>query len=123
MINRQPSISFPNQFLSHIYWDLIQHTPIGYGGYRYSLHAIEAVTSFQWTICCVTRAEFPYQLDSWKGKVEAMSNGYRVQVFIFDNAKEFVSGDVKDYCNRKQIHIRTGAPYIPAHQGKIERAG
>ena len=46
-------------------------------------------------------------------------SGHKIQVFI-DNTKKFITDEV---LRKEQIHIRNGAPYVPAHQGKIERAG
>lgn len=121
IVRREPSIK-SNRFLSHVYWDFIKHKPKEKGGFEYSLHAIDLATNYHWTFHVRKRNEVTKTIDKWRRQVEMMS-GCKVQVFVFDNAKEITEGDLDEYCNKHTIATRTDVAYVSAHQGKIERAG
>ncbi|KID81261.1 integrase [Metarhizium guizhouense ARSEF 977] len=97
----------PTAFLSHVYWDLLQHTPVGYGGYRWSLHGIDGYTGFQCIMFLTRKKHALPKLKEWKGKVEKMSGGHQVQVFVFDNGGEFKSDKTANGAPRKRSKSNT----------------
>ena len=38
----------------------------------------------------------------------------------FDNGKEFLNQELKDWCNQQGINIQTTAPYSPSQNGVAE---
>lgn len=49
IISRTPLV-VATEFLQFVFWDTIEHSPIGYGGKRYSLHGIDFYSRYQWLI-------------------------------------------------------------------------
>ncbi|KAG6298464.1 hypothetical protein E4U44_001053, partial [Claviceps purpurea] len=64
-------------FLSRVFWDFIEHKPEGFGGMRYTLHAIDVHTHFHWVIPTVSRANAFKAVAAWKTAVENASGGYK----------------------------------------------
>jgi hypothetical protein len=52
-----------------------------------------------------------------------MENGTdsTIKAVMFDNAKEFVEGRMKLYCDQKGIRINLSVPYSPSSNGVAER--
>lgn len=121
-VSRTPLVK-PTTFLQHVFWDTIEHSPIGYGGYRYSLHGIEALTRYQWLILATTRKEAIKKLKGWKRTVEIASGGFKVMFMAFDNAREFVSKEIQDWALEEGFVLRTSAPYWSQQNGLPKRAG
>ncbi|EFY98017.2 Ribonuclease H-like protein [Metarhizium robertsii ARSEF 23] len=113
----------PTAFLSHVYWDLLQHTPVGYGGYRWSLHGIDGYTGFQWIMFLTRKKHALPKLKEWKGKVEKMSGGHQVQAFVFDNGGEFKSDKTTEWGNKEEVKIKYTTPYAHEQNGRAEKAG
>lgn len=122
MISRAPLVT-TNTFLAYVFWDIIETTPVGYGGYRYSLHSIDAATGFHWIIFLHTRDEAFPKLRDWKEAIERMSAGYKIQVLAFDNAREFTSKKMRKWAAKEGITARWSTPYTPEQNGRVERAG
>lgn len=49
IISRTP-LAVVTEFLQFVFWDIIEHSPIGYRGKRYSLHGIDFWSRYQWLI-------------------------------------------------------------------------
>ncbi|KAL6411722.1 integrase core domain protein [Ilyonectria robusta] len=122
MISRAPLVT-TNTFLAYVFWDIIETTPVGYGGYRYSLHSIDAATGFHWIIFLHTRDEAFPKLREWKEAIERMSAGHKIQVLAFDNAREFTSKKMRKWAAKEGITARWSTPYTPEQNGRVERAG
>ncbi|EFZ02022.1 Integrase, catalytic core [Metarhizium robertsii ARSEF 23] len=113
----------PTAFLSHVYWDLLQHTPVGYGGYRWSLHGVDGYTGFQWIMFLTRKKHALPKLKEWKGKVEKMSGGHQVQAFVFDNGGEFKSDKTTEWGTKEEVKIKYTTPYAHEQNGRAEKAG
>lgn len=122
IVSRSPSVK-PTGFLQYVFWDTIEHSPIGYGGFRYSLHGIEALTRYQWLILATTKKEAVAKLRGWKTTVENNSGGRKVMVMAFDNAREFMSKEMQNWALEESFVLRTSVPYCPQQSGLPERAG
>ncbi|KAF5120298.1 Retrovirus-related Pol polyprotein from transposon RE1 [Metarhizium anisopliae] len=110
----------PTAFLSHVYWDLLQHTPVGY---RWSLHGIDGYTGFQWIMFLTRKKHALPKLKEWKGKVEKMSGGHQVQAFVFDNGGEFKSDKTTEWGTKEEVKIKYTTPYAHEQNGRAEKAG
>lgn len=113
----------PTEFFQYVFWDTIEHSPIGYGGYRYSLHGTDAYTTYKWLILANNRKEAMEKLRGWKKTVEISSGGYKVQITCFNNAREFISQQTKDWAREDGFVLRTSAPYASQQNGMIEKVG
>lgn len=122
MINRARSVD-TEVFLSHVYLDFIEHKPLAYSGHRYTLHFIDGATGFHWTSFCRERSGATNNIINFINTVENHSGGFNVQTLLSDNAPEFDTERLQTFFTHKGIHHRTGAPWVSAHQGRIERAG
>ncbi|KAI6777540.1 transposase, partial [Emericellopsis cladophorae] len=117
-----PSVQ-QSSFLSHIYWDIITITPVGYNGAKFLLHLIDYHTNYHWVKSVAAKSEAATKIKDWTAAVENTSGGFKVQVFHYDNAPEFLIDSLVNWAKAKGIIVKTGAPYVSAHQGKVERAG
>ncbi|KAF5131521.1 Retrovirus-related Pol polyprotein from transposon TNT 1-94 [Metarhizium anisopliae] len=84
----------PTAFLSHVYWDLLQHTPVGYGGYRMEGKGGE---------------------DEWRASSSSLC--------VFDNGGEFKSDKTTEWGTKEEVKIKYTTPYAHEQNGRAEKAG
>ena len=111
------------QLLQKISWDVIQSNPVGINGIRYCLHGIDYYTGFQWSIMATTRQQLFARIIAWRGQVETLSGGYKVQTLLVDGAGELNTKEFKEWCDKSHIKLLTSAPRAHQQNGRSEKAG
>ncbi|KAF4464965.1 Gag-Pol poly, partial [Fusarium albosuccineum] len=122
MINRTPMVE-AKQFLGYVFWDIIEHKPVGYGNFKYTLHGIDVYTGYHWIFFLQRRDQALPRIKDWLRSVHNMSNGYRVQVMGFDSASEFTSEKILSFSREEGFVFRHSPPYTSEQNGNVERAG
>ena len=97
--------------------------PTGSDGSNAILHAIEGSTGYHWILPIKKKSDAPQAVELFTSRIYNMAGGFRTQVWVCDNAPKFVKGPMRLLANKLGITFRNGAPYVPKHQGRIERAG
>ena len=61
----------------------------------------------------------PTTFEAWAAKMKNRTDS-TIKAVMFDNAKEFVAGRMKEFCDQKGIHINSSVPYSPSSIGVAE---
>jgi hypothetical protein len=109
-------------FLDMVHWDYIHHD-LGFGGLRYSLHAVDSATGYHWLLCVPDRnaATLRKKIDGWHRDVMTLT-GIKPKLYFMDNAREFLSESMAAHCQQHTIKLLTHAPNVSEQNGRIERA-
>ena len=66
------------------------------------------------------KSNAPAEFEIWATKMEN-GTGRTIKAVMFDNAKEFVEGRMREYCEHKGIRINSSVPYSPSSNGVAKR--
>ena len=90
------------------------------GRCKYGLVLMDDYSRASWVLLLRAKSDAPTEFEVWAARMEN-GMGSTIQAIMFDNAREFVAGQMKEYCNQKGIHINSSVLYSPSSNGVAER--
>jgi len=106
--------------LGRIHSDICGPLPKGYGGFRYFLTIIDDHSSWGTIHLMVKRSETAQRVVTFTRSAESQ-HGTKLQILHVDNAPEYVSGELRRYCDEEGIKYERTVPEAPQQNGKAER--
>ncbi len=88
---------------------------------KYVINFIDDSSNYCITFPIAARSDILRCLKQYKSTVENDHPGVKIQNFCCDNAREYVMGDVKKFCEENGITIDPCNPYTPEQNSKAER--
>jgi len=73
-----------------------------------------------WVLPLRAKLDAPVEFEKWAAMMQN-GTGKTIRTVMFDNAKEFVAGKMREFCNERRIRIITSVPYSPSYNGIAER--
>ena len=73
-----------------------------------------------WVLPLRAKSDAPVEFEKWLDLLQN-GTGRKVRTVMFDNAKEFVAGRMKELCGERGVRIITSVPYSPSSNGIAER--
>jgi hypothetical protein len=102
-----------------------RHTEISNATPHMAKHVLELIcdaTGYTWTFFYSCKATFRMRFIQFVTMTrDTVKEGRRVRRVRIDNAREFNSGDIQDFCDQEGIEIEPSAPYAHEQNGKAER--
>jgi len=96
--------------LELIHGDLVGPMPVeSVSKYKYGFVLMDDYSQASWVLLLGAKSDAPIEFEKW------------VRTVMFDNAKEFVAGRMKELCDERGIRIISSVPYSPSSNGIAER--
>ena len=121
-MKRKPYNPVPNNFklLERVVSDVAGPFPDGLNGEKYFLTMIDVFSRFCRVSTINSRTQVVGQIKEFVKWCETQT-GARVKSIFSDNAKEFVSNELRTFCKKNGIELIHSSPYCPQQNGIAER--
>lgn len=107
--------------LELIHGDLVGPMPVeSVGRCKYGFVLMDDYSRASWVLPLRAKSDAPTAFEAWAALMENGTDS-TIKAVMFDNAKEFVAGRMKEYCDQKGIRINSSVPYSPSSNGVAER--
>ena len=107
--------------LALLHVDTIEHKPIGYKGFKYSMHFVDSYSAMNWITFLQDKSQGFQKFLDFLTYIENQTQ-LPVQAIGLDEGTEFSPSELRQLANQKGISLRTSAPATPAQNRRSERA-
>ena len=107
--------------LELIHGDLVGPMPVeSVGRCKYGFVLMDDYSRASWVLPSRAKSDAPAAFEAWAAKMENGTDS-TIKAVMFDNAREFIAGRMKEFCDQKGIRINSSIPYSPSSNGIAER--
>src|SRR5258706_5719515 len=100
--------------LELIHGDLVGPMPVeSVGRCKYGFVLMDDYSRASWVLPLKAKSDAPIAFEAWAVLMENGTDS-TIKAVMFDNAREFVAGRMKEFCDQKGICINSSVPYSPS---------
>ncbi len=100
--------------LELIHGDLVGPMPVESVGHcKYGFVLMDDYSHAHWVLPLKAKSNAPIAFKAWAALMENGTDS-TIKAIMFNNAREFIAGRMKEFCDQKGIHINSSIPYSPS---------
>jgi len=108
------------QVLELIHGDLVGPMPVeSVSRCKYGFVLMDDYSRASWVLPLRAKSDAPVEFEKWAAMMQN-GTGKTIRTVMFNNAKEFVAGKMREFCDERGIRIITSVPYSPSYNGIAE---